>query len=276
MRSATRTRRVAAPSRLLPPAALELAADLCRALDPVLLSRQAGYPEVDEWQADALRSRYPRLLLNCSRQSGKSTVTALMAVEEAVSRPPALVLILSPSQRQSSELYKVVRRALHALGDAAPRIRRETELTLELVTGSRIVSLPGHESTIRGFANVALLIIDEAARVRDDLIDAARPFLAVSRGRFVMLSTPWGKRGAFFQEFTSGEGWHRIRVPADQCPRIDHTWLADERRRIPDWVFRQEYGCEFVATDDEVFSYELVARAVDENVAPLFPLRGAA
>ncbi|MGI8496717.1 MAG: phage terminase large subunit [Gemmatimonadaceae bacterium] len=268
MRTATRT--------ALPPAALELAADLCRALDPVLLARQAGY-ELDPWQADALRSRYGRLLLNCSRQSGKSTVTALMAVEEAVTRPPTLILILSPSLRQSGETYRKVRAALHAMGDAAPRISRETELTLELVTGSRIVSLPGHESTIRGFSHVALLIIDEAARVRGDLIDAVRPMLAVSRGRIVMLSTPWGQRGAFFQAFTSGEkSWHRVQVTAEECPRIDPAWLADERRRIPDWVFRQEYGCEFVATDDEVFSHELVSRAVDADVIPLFPLRGAA
>jgi hypothetical protein len=65
-------------------------------------------------------------------------------------------------------------------------------LTLELVNGSRIVSLPENESGIRGFSGVNLLVIDEAARVDDSLYRSVRPMLAVSGGRLVALSTPFG------------------------------------------------------------------------------------
>ena len=56
-----------------------LATDLAMALDPVRISQQAGI-DPDPWQARVLRSTSPRLLLNCSRQSGKSSTSAILAV----------------------------------------------------------------------------------------------------------------------------------------------------------------------------------------------------
>jgi hypothetical protein len=45
-----------------------------------------------------------------------------------------------------------------------------------------------------------MLVIDEASRVDDTLYLAVRPLLAVSGGRLVALSTPFGKRGWFHDE----------------------------------------------------------------------------
>jgi|SRR5829696_4415089 len=84
-----------------------IARDLSRALDPVLLARDAGL-EPDPWQADLLRTMPRRALLLCSRQSGKSTVTALMALWTAIYKAAALVILVSPSQRQSGELFRTV------------------------------------------------------------------------------------------------------------------------------------------------------------------------
>src|SRR5918993_1239957 len=69
------------------------------------------------------------------------------------------------------------------------------KLGMELSNGSRIEALPGTEKTIRGFSEVDLLIVEEAARVADELYYAARPFLAVSGGRPLVLSPPFRKRG---------------------------------------------------------------------------------
>jgi hypothetical protein len=60
-------------------------------------------------------------------------------------------------------------------------------------------ALPGTEKTIRGFSGAALLIVDEAARVDDALYYAVKPMLAVSGGSLLMLSTPYGRRGGFFE-----------------------------------------------------------------------------
>ncbi len=248
-----------------------LAADLARALDPALLARAAGLT-ADPWQAALLRSRARQMLLLCSRQAGKSRTSGWLAVDEAVHRPPALVLLLAPALRQSQELFRKVKESLRSLGTSAAPIAQESALSLELANGSRILSLPGTEATVRGYSNVALLVVDEAARVPDPLYQAIRPMLAVSGGRIVLLSTPFGKRGFFHHEYTAGgSDWQRVTVTAYDVPRIDRAWLQAERDRIGDWWFRQEHLCEFVETDDQVFGYDQIMRAVTPDVAPLFP-----
>ena len=247
-----------------------LADDLVMALDPVRMMHRIGI-EPDGWQAELLRSDAQQAILLCSRQSGKSTTTAGLAWHEAQYQPPALVLLLSPSLRQSQELFRKVTDARAALGADACPINESSSLRMELTNGSRIVCLPGKEATIRGYSGVRLLVVDEASRVPDDLYQAVRPMLAVSGGRLVLLSTPFGRRGFFHHEWTEGgAGWQRVRVTAADCPRIPAAWLETERETIGDWWFRQEYLCEFVETDDQVFGYDLVTGAVSSDVQPFF------
>jgi hypothetical protein len=227
--------------------------------------RQAGL-EPDPWQARVLRSRAPRQLLLCCRQSGKSTVIAALALHCAQYAPGSLVLLLSPSLRQSQELYRKVAHYLTLEMD----ITRETTLTLELDNGSRIVSLPGKEETIRCYSGVALLVIDEASRVPDALYCSVRPMLAVSGGRLVGLTTPWGKRGWFYNEYTGTEPWERTRITAYECPRISREFLEQEKRTMPPMWFNAEYLCEFTDTEDQVFTTEHVMAAMSSAVEPLF------
>ncbi len=244
------------------------ALDLSLAADPVLLAERVGLTP-DPWQRDVLRSTEQQIILNISRQAGKSTVTSLLALHTALYQPGSLVLLLAPALRQAQELFRKVKDAYEAVRRPVPTLE-ESALRLELVNGSRIVCLPGKEQTIRGFSGVALLIVDEASRVPDDLYMAVRPMLAVSGGRLVLLSTPFGKRGFFHHEWTEGQGWKRVEIKATDVPRISPEWLARERAAIGDWWYRQEYGCEFVETTDQVFGYEYVMRAISSDVQPLF------
>jgi hypothetical protein len=137
---------------------------------------------------------------------------------------------------------------------------------MELANGSRIEALPGTEKTIRGFSGVDLLLLDEAARVDDGLYYAVRPMLAISGGSLLMLSTPYGKRGVFFEAWTEGEGWQRFEVPADECPRIPPPFLEAERRSLPPWVYRQEYECSFEETEDQIFDHAMIEAARDDGL----------
>src|SRR5262245_5269437 len=184
--------------------------DLLRA-DPSQVMHLASLPP-DGWQEALLRSNAPRMLLLASRQSGKSSVAAALALHTALSRPRSPVLLLSPSLRQSSELFRTVLDLFNAAGRPIA-VTAESALRLELDNGSRVVALPGDEQTIRGYSGVGLLVIDEAARVADSLYCAVRPMLAVSQGRLVALSTPFGKRGWFYQEWHGTGSWERARIP---------------------------------------------------------------
>src|SRR5215208_5694446 len=245
-----------------------LAEDLRMAFDRVAFARSVGV-EPDGWQGDLLHSASERILLNCCRQSGKSTTAALIALHRALYHPGSLVLILAPAERQAKETFGKVAQAYRKLGHAvAPDSYRK--LGMWLANSSRIEALPGSEKTIRGFSGVDLLVLDEAGRVDDGLYFAVRPMLAVSGGALIMLSTPAGRRGVFFEEWTDGAGWERYEVPAEECPRIPPGFLEEERRALPSWVYRQEYECSFEETEDQVFTHEMVERAVTSEVVPLF------
>ena len=247
---------------------VELRDDLRLALDRVAFAEKLGIVP-DSWQEDFLRSSSDRVLLNCSRQSGKSTMSAVTALHRALYYPGSLVLCLAPTLRQSQELFAKVAGFYRDLGrPVAPR--GERKLSLELENGSRIITLPGSERTIRGFSGANLLLVDEASRVDDELYYAIRPMLAVSGGSLMMLTTPYGKRGVFYNEWTGGLGWERYEVPASQCLRISEAFLEEERRVLPSWVYRQEYECSFEETEDQVFTTEMVEQAVTPEVTPLF------
>jgi hypothetical protein len=115
------------------------------------------------------------------------------------------------------------------------------------------------------------LVIDEAARVSDELYYTVRPMLAVSGGAIVAMSTPFGKRGRWFREWAEGgPDWKRVRITADQCPRISPKFLEEERRSMGNWWFQQEYGGEFMEDTDSVFPYELIMKALQTEATPLF------
>jgi Terminase large subunit, T4likevirus-type, N-terminal len=239
-------------------------------LDPAVFFEDAVGSPADGWQANLLRSGARNRILNASRQSGKSQVCAILALHHALFNPNSLVLVLAPALRQSQELFQKVLGALQNLGTGLDTPTAERRLSLELENGSRILTLPGSEKTIRGFSAVSLLIMDEASRVPDELYFAVRPMLAVSDGSLVMLSTPYGKMGVFYEAWENQDGWERYRVAADEVNRISPEFLEEERLALPPFVYRQEYECSFEDTEDQVFTHAMVDRVVSSDVKPLF------
>jgi hypothetical protein len=221
------------------------------ALDPARLLAARGLTP-DPWQCELLRCADRQVLLNCSRQSGKSTVVASLALHALLFTPRSLVLLLSPSLRQSGEIFRKLLDGYQALGEPVRAVRRTT-LQLELANGSRVVSLPGREGTLRAFSGVNLLVLDEAARIPDVLYRSVRPMLAVSRGRLIALSTPFGQRGWFFDEWQSGGPWRKVGITWHECPRIAPDFIAEERRALGESWVRQEYECEFTALEGLVY-----------------------
>jgi hypothetical protein len=238
---------------------------LSLALDPGLILKAQGLSP-DPWQREFLLSTDRQVLLNCCRQSGKSTTTAALAVHTALFRAPALVLVLSPGLRQSGELFRKIKDAYNAIGRPAGSVV-ENQTTLELACGSRIVCLPGKEETVRSYSRVKLLLIDEASRVPDDLYRAVRPMLAVSNGRLIALSTPFGQRGWFYREWQHGVGFRKVCITWQQCPRISEAFIDRERASLGDAWVGQEYECQFGALEGLVYpDFEMCV--VDEAVVP--------
>jgi hypothetical protein len=231
--------------------------------DPVTFFRAVSGFEADSWQAGVLASDSKRIVMLAARQLGKSQVAAVVALHTALLTDRALVLLLSPSLRQSQELFHRVLDCLRTIEARVP-IEAESALRIEFPNRSRIIALPGTERTARGFAAVNLLIVDEAARVEDPVFFGLRPVLAVSDGRLMLLSTGFGRRGFFYETFENGgPDWYRVKVRGADCLRISAAFLAEQRRTMPVWFYNSEWECMF--EDDEslaVFSSDDIWRAM--------------
>lgn len=248
---------------------MKLANDLRYALDPVAFAVEVLGLELDPWQQVVLASRGKRDLLNVTRQGGKSTVSAVLALHEALYHSASLSILVSPSQRQSGELFRKVTDLKDRLPNQ-PDLIEDNKTSLHIAGGGRIVSLPGSEATVRGFSAATLIVEDEASRVDDALYMAVRPMLATTEGRLLLMSTPFGKRGHFWKEWSEGVNWQRTEVPATQVPRISKSFLEEEKSSMGAWWFEQEYLCQFKESTDSVFSHDTVMGALSDDVLPLF------
>lgn len=245
------------------------------AFDPAYFMKWAFDLDPEPWQVKFLReSEDKRVMFICTRQGGKSTVTAASTLYETIFFPNRLLLIIAPKFRQAQETFNKVRFGYRKARKFCG-FKKKTTTELHLNNDSRIIALPGEGDNIRGYSGAHKIIIDEASRVHDDLYNSIRPMISASKGGLLLLSTPFGQRGFFYERYKDEERWKKYLVTAErfdsfgvglddattyECSRITQD---DIKEVISEsgiaWV-RQEYYCEFTSTESQVFSHELVMK----------------
>ena len=227
--------------------------------DPVEFARSVDL-DPDPWQQEILLEEHPRKILCCGRQTGKSTVGAILATHKALTTPGSTILVVAPGERQAKLLFSKAAALYRHAGYPLPA-HSERRTGLELSNGSIIEALPAVERTTRGYS-VDLLIVDEAAGVPDLDYHGLLPTLIATQGEQVLLSTPRGKRGCFFELWHSDDEWMRVMVRSDEVERIRPEDLEIFRSSMPEEFFRQEFYCEFLDTEGGLFSYDDIERAL--------------
>lgn len=222
----------------------------------------------DANQKMLLLTESQRVIVNCSRQWGKSFIAAAKAVHHATTQAKSVTLIVAPSERQS---LIVVGKVRQLMGQSGNRLKGDgvNKHSVLFPNGSVIIGLPANEATIRGFT-ATLLLVDEAAKVNDRWYEAVFPALATTNGTVWLMSTPYGKRGFFYRAWAKGgDDWVRMEVPATECARITASFLEKERRDKGERMFFQEYLCTFNEVEDGTFDAELIDAAWNDGVEPL-------
>jgi hypothetical protein len=124
---------------------------------------------------------------------------------------------------------------------------------------------------VRGYSAANLVVIDEASRVGDDLLQAIKPTLATTDGRIVCLTTPAGRSGWLYDLWSNNDpAWDRVMVKAADCPRISREFLQQELKDLGPAKFAQEYDLEFADSESAAFMGELIERAFSDQVRPLW------
>ena len=248
--------------------------------------------KLDKWQERVLE-RKGNIVLRTGRQVGKSTIVAKKAAKLAQEYENSNTLIIAAAQRQSSHLFEKVMMELTFVHEdklklaggwqdnpkASNRqnhyakkqweqenglfLERPTKTEVKLNNGSRIYSLPAGKSGvfIRGLS-LDFLIADEAAYIPEAVWVAVTPMMAVSKklrglGWTILLSTPFGKGGYFFNAFYDDD-FMQIHVSSESCPRIPKSFLMKEKKRMSKMEYAQEYLGEFIDDWNQFFPTKLI------------------
>ena len=245
--------------------------ELRHMVDRVAFAREVLEFEPEPLQIDALRSWSRRIIFNCNRQFGKSTVCAIRALHRAWVWPGSLVLLVSRAHAQSGGVAMKIRDFLPILGLTSRQVRGDgvNRISIKFPNGSRIVALPGGQKPTRSHSSAAMVIIDEAAMVADPVHDAVTPTLARTNGELILASTPMGKRGAFYRAWMyGGDGWLRVFGPVDELRpgKFSSKFLKEERAQRGEDRFAQEYLCEFLDMDSHMFGEDSLQEVFRQDV----------
>lgn len=226
---------------------------------------------LDRWQEHLLLNNDRYIIINASRQSGKSTILAVKAAYLALTKPYSLILLVA-EQRQSNEDIRKVRDILKAYdkhlrakyeGKMMVGFTTDNKTSLELSHGSRVIALPGNER-VRGYSAPDLVIMDEAAYLDDEVFVGIDPMLEVSHGQLILASTPNGNQGFFYKEWDNPR-YTRYRIPWHDCPRIKKESIEQKRIVYGDAYVKQEYGTQFLDELTSLFTERALQESIEEE-----------
>jgi len=233
-------------------------------LDPVARFQHAiGDP--DDWQREVLRTdpvsnpedQFVTVL--ASRQTGKSTTIGSLAYDDVTRGKTCL--LAAPSQRQSQELLRRITAFLQS-DPVPPKLVRSSLSEIETADGGRVVSIPATDLA-RGYT-ADTVVLDEAAWLADDAIAAILP-MRKADGRVLMMSTPRGREGFFYDTWKAGKT-RRIFARSVDIPRLADK-VAYDKRFMSEIRFRAEHLCEFLGSGMPLISLDVLDKAVSERPA---------
>lgn len=249
---------------------------------------------LDAWQKEVIETD-GNLCICSGRQTGKSQCVAIKACEFVVKNPKKQVMILSITEEQAINLLQKC--TLYMAEKYSRLIKkgkdRPTKSKLLLNNGSKIITKAVGQSgfSVLGYTN-DLLIIDEAALVSDSIWESITPTLLTStHGNIILISTPHGKKGFFYQAFHS-EDFKKIymnSVEVIEKRPISSSWtkirrekamgfLESEKKRMSIREFGQQYLAQFLEDltqfypDDIIRKTMLMQRAQKERGERIFYL----
>lgn len=218
--------------------------------------------------------RHHKVIINKSRKIG-ATETVLRHIAKGCFELYAgfnVMIIAGNRQTQAEELLlrfdKLFEKGLTDLNGTRfsyhDIVKKKTKTGLEFFNGTRVHTYPAIAEALRGPDRVACVFLDEAAHFKqiDDsqVYDALKPNLANTNGDFIIVSTPNGRRGIFYDLWTE-ERYHKLELPYTVAlgELLSEKFIAEERAdtRID---FEQEYECKFTSSLSAAFDKELLMK----------------
>jgi len=226
-----------------------------------------GYKPYD-YQVNILNCKDKRIAIRSGRQVGKTTVCAIKSLYEAFWNKNKQILIIAPVRKQSKLLFQVIKDCITLKTELSKSLVKDTATEMFFDNGSRIYCETGailSKDRIRGFSP-NIVIVDEAAFVADETFSSTEPSVIKTQGSIILTSTPYGKRGFFYETFLPNSDYTKFHIKSEECPHILKKELDKLKNRLTKNEYVQEYEGEFTEEGDEYFTKELIKDCTDSNI----------
>ena len=220
------------------------------------------FPPLNEWQSDVFKDikdkKYDVYVVKSKRQVGKS-ILAIVAMLYYAFKDKSISTCVEPTLSQSRRVYRQVVNAIGGEGSKVLKSANATLLSIEFVNGSEIIFKSAEqEEALRGMTvKKGMLIIDEAAFIKDEIFEILYPIVDACKCGVLLLSTPLFLSGEFYKKYTLGLG-NGIVHSYDWSRYDTSIYLANEkleyyRSTISPLKFKSEYLGEFIEEGSYVF-----------------------
>ncbi len=208
------------------------------------------------------------------RQSGKSFIVGGYVLFKAITSPNYSIIIVSPTQNQSGELYEKVRYMAASNPVVNKLIVKSTQTEMKFANGSRIISLPcGPEGrTIRGYTG-NIIILEESGHLEDQIVNTVIiPMIAATNGQIIKIGTPW-TRNHFYRSCFEDKNYTVISIGWQEVVKegqYTQSFIDEQKIQLLDIEFRTEYNAEFI---DDAMSFFPTSILEDcKQTYDLFPI----
>jgi hypothetical protein len=226
------------------------------------------------YQEKLLSDQSKRIVSCWGRQCGKTTTVAVKAIHYTYTNPNTTVLVASPSLRQSTIMLNRIQELMENSFILKQGVAKQTRTEIQLLNNSIIVALPCSENLLRGYT-ADLIICDEAAFMPEETITQVMfPMLSTTNGKAIFLSTPWGKNHFFHKAYTNPD-YSVHHAKSTESPLITPEFLQEQKRVLPDEIYRSEYLAEFTEAAYCFFPYDLIRNCIDPNLEQITDLTTA-
>jgi hypothetical protein len=223
------------------------------------------------YQEKLLTDQSKRIVSCWGRQCGKTTTVAVKAIYYTYTNPGATVLVASPSMRQSTIMLDRIQELIENSFILRQGVAKQTRTEIHLLNNSLVVALPCSENLLRGYT-ANLIVCDEAAFMPEQTITQVMfPMLSTTGGTAIFLSTPWGKNHFFHKAYTN-PNYSIHTAKSTECPLITPEFLQEQKRILPDQIYRSEYLAEFTEPAYCFFPYDLIRNCIDPTLEQISDL----
>lgn len=220
-----------------------------------------------------------------SRQSGKSVLLSILALEQAIRHPNSIVKMITDTKVHVKMIFEKIFE--ERLEDCPPDIRPEynkSDFVYHFANGSQIQLAgtdSGHYERLRG-QKTHLCLVDEAGfctNLREVVKGVILPTLTHTGGNIVLASTPpVDEEHDFYSFIEQAEMEHRlVKKTIYENPLLDKdqvSRIVKEMGGIDSERFRREYLCELIRDSESVvfpeFDDILIKETVKEWPKPPF------